>query len=85
MTNDEIGQVITYLAAICKPVGMLFNFGRRRLEYRRIFRPKTLEGWEDRIQRYLWYPGRDRRLSHEDVGRNRSIVKKTAEGDTCTG
>jgi GxxExxY protein len=56
LTNEEIAQVITYLAALDKPVGLLLNFGRRRLEYRRIFRPKKIEGWQDRIHRYLWKP-----------------------------
>lgn len=58
LTDEEMAQVITYLAALGKPVGLLFNFGRRRLEYRRIFRPQKLDGWEARIQRYLWHPGR---------------------------
>ena len=56
LTNEEIAQVISYLAALNKPVGLLLNFGRRRLEYRRIFRPKKIEGWQNRIQRYLWRP-----------------------------
>ena len=56
LTNEEVAQVITYLAALDKPVGLLLNFGRRRLEYRRIFRPKKLEEWQDRICRYLWSP-----------------------------
>lgn len=56
LTNEEVAQVITYLAALDKPVGLLLNFGRRRLEYRRIFRPKKIEGWQNRIQRYLWRP-----------------------------
>jgi hypothetical protein len=54
LTNEDIAQVITYLAATSLPVGLLFNFGRRRLEYKRIFPPKKLEGWRDRIERYLW-------------------------------
>jgi SIR2-like domain len=37
-------------------VGLLLNFGRKRLQYKRILQPRDVAGWPDRIQRYLWNP-----------------------------
>jgi GxxExxY protein len=56
LTNEEVAQVICCLAATGSKVGLLFNFGRQRLEYKRILSPRSLDGWQDRIQRFLWRP-----------------------------
>jgi phosphoribosylformylglycinamidine cyclo-ligase len=56
LTNDEIGQVITYLAATGSPVGMLYNFGRSKLEFKRIFPPKNVQEWHKHLYRCVWTP-----------------------------
>ncbi len=56
MGDDEIAQVVSYLAATQAPVGLLFNFGRSRLEYKRILCPKVAQNWQGAIAKYLWQP-----------------------------
>lgn len=41
VTNNEIAQVITYLKAEGAGIGLLLNFGRKYLEHKRIFPPRT--------------------------------------------
>ena len=53
LTQEEIAQVITYLCATGTQVGLLLNFGRKRLEYKRIFPPKNVGRYRERINRYL--------------------------------
>ena len=50
LTNDERAQVINYLKATGAAVGLLFNFGRRKLEYKRIF-PGRDDGPVQRVGR----------------------------------
>ncbi|MCS6889441.1 GxxExxY protein [Chloroflexus sp.] len=42
LTNDEIAQCFNYFAASDCSVCLLFNFGRRRLEWKRLFPPKHI-------------------------------------------
>lgn len=56
LTNEEIAQVITYLAATDLKVGILLNFGRRRLQFQRILPPRNVADWPDQIRRYTYKP-----------------------------
>lgn len=42
LTNDEVAQCIDYFAACDCEVCLLFNFGRPRLEWKRIFPPRQI-------------------------------------------
>jgi GxxExxY protein len=56
LTDEEIAQVITYLAASGLQVGLLINFGRKRLEFKRILPPKHMADWRQHARRYVWRP-----------------------------
>ncbi len=56
LTNEEVAQVVTYLAATDLKVGLLFNFGRKRLNWRRVLLPRNVADWPSHIKRYLWKP-----------------------------
>ena len=51
--TDEIGQVLTYLAATASPVGMLYNFGRRNLDFKRILSPRDVQDWQKHLYRFI--------------------------------
>jgi len=42
ITNDERAQVINYLKATEAQTGLLINFGRRKLDFKRVFPGKNL-------------------------------------------
>jgi len=53
LDNSHLRQIIGYMAVTGCPVGLLINFGRRSLEYRRIFPPKDIT--EHRASRQWLY------------------------------
>lgn len=51
MTRDDMAQIIGYFAALPQcPVALFINFGRPRLEYRRLLPPKSVQAF----QRQKW-------------------------------
>lgn len=56
LTDDELSQVLVYLAATSAPVGMLYNFGGASLEFRRVLRPEQVQDWQKYLYRCVWTP-----------------------------
>jgi len=56
LTTAEIGQVVTYLAATGASIGLLYNFGRASLEWKRILPPRTVQEWHKHLYRTVWSP-----------------------------
>jgi len=50
---EEAGQVMTYLTATGTPVGLLYNFGRKSLEFKRIFPSKDVQDWQKFLYRSI--------------------------------
>lgn len=53
LTAEDKGQVLTYLVATGSPVGMLYNFGRSRLENKRLLMPQNAQDWQNHLYRVI--------------------------------
>lgn len=53
LSVDEAGQVMTYLTATGTQVGLLYNFGRKSLEFKRIFPSKDVQDWQKFLYRAI--------------------------------
>jgi phosphoribosylaminoimidazole synthetase len=65
LTNHELHQVLVYLAATGSPVGMLYNFGKSTLEFKRVLKPASMQDWQKYLYRVVWTPP-DTTLPRED-------------------
>jgi len=65
LTNHELHQVLVYLASTGSPVGMLYNFGKSTLEFKRVLRPVSMQDWQKYLYRVIWTPP-DTTLPPED-------------------
>jgi phosphoribosylformylglycinamidine cyclo-ligase len=54
LTNDEIFQTVSYLVGTGTDIGIIYNFGLSRLEYRRIFPPSQVQNWQKSLYRAVW-------------------------------
>lgn len=52
LTNNEIAQVITYMKGEDAQVGLLLNFGRKYLEYKRVFPPRIITEMTEKDLRF---------------------------------
>jgi GxxExxY protein len=55
LDNNHLAQVIGYLAVSGCPIGLLVNFGRCSLEYKRILPPKSLQAHQVNLK-WLFIP-----------------------------
>jgi phosphoribosylformylglycinamidine cyclo-ligase len=56
LTHHELHQILVYLAATGSPVGILYNFGRSTLEFKRVLRPASMQDWQKYLYRVVWTP-----------------------------
>ena len=61
LTKEDVGQVLTYLVSTGGSVGLLFNFGRNSLDYKRILSPKDVQEWQKYLYRFI-HKNRDMKL-----------------------
>jgi phosphoribosylformylglycinamidine cyclo-ligase len=56
LTNHELHQVLVYLAATGSPIGMLYNFGKSTLDFKRVLRAANMQDWQKYLYRVVWTP-----------------------------
>lgn len=73
LTNYELHQVLVYLAATSSPIGMLYNFGKSTLEFKRVLRPASMQDWQKYLYRVVWTPPGTSLPPEESLSPNTSI------------
>jgi len=80
LTNQELHQMLVYLAATGSPVGMLYNFGKSTLEFKRILRPAGMQEWQKYLYRVIWTPPGKTLPPEESISPN-SPIRFSIVGD----
>jgi phosphoribosylformylglycinamidine cyclo-ligase/phosphoribosylamine--glycine ligase/phosphoribosylformylglycinamidine cyclo-ligase len=73
LTNHELHQVLVYLAATGSPVGMLYNFGKSTLEFKRVLKPASMQDWQKYLYRVMWTPPDTTFPSEDSLSHNTPI------------
>lgn len=80
LTNHELHQVLVYLAATGSPVGMLYNFGKPTLEFKRVLRSVSMQDWQKYLYRVVWTPP-DITLPPEDSISPNTLIRFSVVSD----